>query len=84
VVDSVEEVGFRALAMAIAATVAMSGVTSGRRDRYRYRDGLVTAIIDGQEGRAQIGFHAAKTASCHCAAASALKSRSVDRETRWR
>jgi HSP20 family protein len=35
-------------------------------------------------GASSIGFHAAKTASCHCAAASALKTRSVDRETRWR
>ena len=31
-----------------------------------------------------IRSHAAATASDHCAAASALKIRNVDRETRWR
>jgi hypothetical protein len=31
-----------------------------------------------------IRSHAAATASNHCAAASALKIRSVDREMRWR
>jgi len=35
-------------------------------------------------GRGQIRFHAAATAPCHCAAASARKVRSVDRETRCR
>jgi len=47
--------------------------------------GLVTATVAGREGgRRRIGFHAAATASCHCAAASARKVRSVDRETRCR
>ena len=36
------------------------------------------------DGQGQIRFHAAATASCHCAAASARKGRSVARETRWR
>ena len=34
--------------------------------------------------RGQARFHAAATASCQCAAASARKVRSVARETRWR
>jgi hypothetical protein len=48
------------------------------------RSGLVTATIDEPRGgKVKSGFHAA-TASCHCAAASARKVRSVDRETRCR
>ena len=35
-------------------------------------------------GFGRMEFHAAATALCHCAAASARKVRSVDRETRWR
>jgi hypothetical protein len=35
-------------------------------------------------GEGPVGPHAAATASCHCAAASVLKIRSVDREIRWR
>src|SRR6516164_2121753 len=38
--------------------------------------------IEGWNGL--IGSHAAATASDHCAAASALKIRRVDREIRWR
>ena len=38
--------------------------------------------IEGRNGL--IGSHAAATASDHCAAASALKIRRVDREIRWR
>src|SRR3954454_7234244 len=34
---------------------------------------------EARRRRHQIGFHAAATASCHCAAASDLKTRSVDR-----
>jgi hypothetical protein len=37
-----------------------------------------------ERGQGLIGSHAAATASNHCAAASALKIRSVDREMRWR
>ena len=37
-----------------------------------------------ERGQGLIGSHAAATASDHCAAASARKIRSVDRETRWR
>jgi hypothetical protein len=35
-------------------------------------------------GEGPVGPHAAATASCHRAAASVLKIRSVDREIRWR
>jgi hypothetical protein len=49
--DSVEEVGFHVLVMLWvgAATVAISGVRSGRRDRYRYRDqlGEFTEVMGG-------------------------------------
>ena len=37
-----------------------------------------------ERGRGLIRSHAAATASNHCAAASALKIRSVDRVMRWR
>jgi hypothetical protein len=37
-----------------------------------------------ERGQGLIRSHAAATASTHCAAASALKIRSVDREMRWR
>jgi hypothetical protein len=37
-----------------------------------------------ERGQGLIRSHAAATASDHCAAASALKIRSVDREMRWR
>jgi hypothetical protein len=46
--------------------------------------GLVTATIDGPRGGKANQVYAAAMASCHCAAASARKVRSVDRETRWR
>src|SRR5205823_1842543 len=47
--------------------------------------GFVTATTRGlKAGQGLIGSHVAATASNHCAAASALKIRSVDREMRWR
>src|SRR6516162_11048832 len=53
-----------------------------RRDS---RAGLCHGNGRGIEGRnGLIGSHAAATASDHCAAASALKIRRVDREIRWR
>jgi hypothetical protein len=42
-------------------------------------DGLVTATTDELRRAGQIRFHAAATASCHCAVASARKVRSMDR-----
>jgi hypothetical protein len=47
--------------------------------------GFVTATSKGSKGgQGLIRSHVAATASNHCAAASALKIRSVDREMRWR
>jgi hypothetical protein len=50
---------------------------------------LLVRLCHGNEHRIERGqglirFHVAATASNHCAAASALKIRSVDREMRWR
>jgi hypothetical protein len=54
-----------------------------KRGRCRFA-GFVTATRRLERGQGQIRSHVASTASNHCAAASALKIRSVDREMRWR
>ena len=46
--------------------------------------GIVTVTTVGLRRPGPVGIHAAATEPCHCAAASALKIRSVDREMRWR
>ena len=64
--------------LALAEAQAMGG--SGRRPT-----GFVTVTGCGPERRRdRTEFHATATASCHRAAASALKMRRVDRETRCR
>jgi Transposase, Mutator family len=51
----------------------------------KVRDGgIVTVTTVGLKRPGPVGIHAAATEPCHCAAASALKIRSVDREMRWR
>ncbi len=46
--------------------------------------GIVTVTTVGLKRPGPVGIHTAATEPCHCAAASALKIRSVDREMRWR
>ena len=47
--------------------------------------GFVTATLSSTHREPRLAArHAAATASCHCAVASARKIRSVDREMRWR
>ena len=47
-------------------------------------EGFVTATLSSTPGEPNAPRHAAATASCHCAVASARKIRSVDREMRCR
>ena len=59
--------------------VHISGIGSDARSRPCHGNGHRPKVRRGQAR-----FHAAATASCQCAAASARKVRSVARETRWR
>ena len=63
--------------------------TAGRPSKGLARRYTYGRLCHGNElrierGQGLIRSHAAATASNHCAAASALKIRSVDREMRWR
>ncbi len=54
------------------------------RPRLNRPTGFVTVTRSDRDRRSPLGPHAAASACYHRAAASALKSRRVDRETRWR
>ena len=58
----------------------LADARTGKNGRHRLCHGNGRGI-EGRNGL--IGSHAAATASDHCAAASALKIRRVDREIRW-
>src|SRR5215472_1065625 len=61
------------------------GPNRGRCGEVSRLDGFVTVtLLPPIEGQHSPGLHAAATALCHAAVASARKIRSVDREMRWR